>query len=238
MIKRVLTTAMVCLIAAAWPWTAAMAYTPQAYKITVKNSTGTIISDPVSGLTFDSDLEDAGIDEEEAPESSPAPIIKINNTGLAFPWNTFTFDTLDATNPLKVVVVTSSRYGEGTGCPPGSHAYPCDSNEELKAGPNVEGLRHRIKGTKTVSGSTRTYALDFTLVATHNPNNSVTYTRAYELRRIFPSGSESLVSTGTYWIHNPLSVPEPGSLALLLAGAAAGLALRMRRAKPFPQRRN
>jgi len=237
MIKRVFSTAIVCLTAAAWPWTPAMATNVEPYSIVVKDPNGLIIGN--GGLSFDSDQEVAGADQELAPQAAPGPSITLT-TGLPPTWLPFTFNTVDPTNPMRVVVVTSAL------CKPGDRGSNPAVTEKLDQGPNVEGLKYRLTGTKTVGAATRTYALDFDLAKTAvacpgDPTKVVyAYTRTYSLKRIFSPGNESVVATGRYHIWNPKSaspIPEPGSLALLLAGAAAaGLALRGRRGRASASR--
>lgn len=249
MIKRVFTIAMVCLTASVWPWAPAMAVNLEPYKITIKSPDSlTVYSSAGSGLSFDNDQEvlgqPNGTEAEHAPAASPGPSITLTAglTGFLLP---FTFDTLAPANlanpldkPLKVMVVTNTL------CKPRKPDETPPVLVGLEQGPNVEGLRWRIYGTKNIvlpSGASFPVklAMDFTLskagTACTDGKISYAFTRNWSVKQInLTTGAESQIATGKYHIHNPKAVspiPEPGSLALLVAGALAGaLALRARKA--------
>jgi len=245
MIKRVFSTAIVCLTAAAWPWTPAMATNVEPYSIVVKDSATTPTPLGSGGLSFDNAQEVAGPDQEIAPEAAPTPSITIPTATFLPPaLRPFTFDTVDPVTPLKVVVVTNTL------CKPGNRGANPSVIEGLEQGPNVEGLKYRLTGTKMVGTTPITLALNFKLAKTAGacPDGKVTYsfTRTYDVERYWTIAAAcapaappcwKVISGGNkYHIWNPKSaspIPEPGSLALLLAGAAAaGLALRGWRGKP------
>jgi len=227
MIKRVITTAMVCLIAAAWPWAPAMAAVA-AYKIVVKDSTNNKISDDLeSGLSFaDSDTSADGC--IHTPESIPVPPkIKITS-GLPGTLLPFTFDTVET---MKVCVYTTKLDKPDTD--PGCPGVTCT---DLKQGANVEGLKLRMTGTKLVGTTLVKLAIDFDTVGPTGTTQPL-FIRTHTIKRIFPNGNEILVASGFHHIWNPLSlkkdpvtgqVPEPGTLGLLGIGLGA-LAIRARR---------
>lgn len=226
MIKRVLTTAMVCLIAAAWPWTSAMAAVAP-YKIVVKDSVNNKISDDAqSGLSFaDSDTSADGC--IHTPESAPAPKIVITS-GLPSVLLPFTFDTVET---MKVCVYTTKLNKPDTD--PGCPGVTCT---DLEQGANVEGLKLRMTGTKLVGTTLVKLAIDFDTVGPTGTTQPL-FTRTHTIKRVFPSGSETLIASGFHHIWNPLSlkkdpvtgqIPEPGTLGLLGIGLGA-LAIRARR---------
>jgi hypothetical protein len=221
MMKRLPTAgwwAMVCLLAVFGAETPALAGVAP-YNIVVKNPAGVTVRG-TGGLSFNNNQEASG-DGDYPPEASPPPSITFTS-GLAPALLPFTFNTIDPLDPLQVAVVSTS----------------CIRDQQTKGGtitglfdqgPNVEGLRRRMTGTKTVGSATIKLAIDFTLVATPQVPASKgqctnTYTREYSIKLILPA-VEREIATGKYHIFNPASaVPEPGSLALLLTGLAAGAA--------------
>ncbi|MDD5390606.1 MAG: PEP-CTERM sorting domain-containing protein [Gallionellaceae bacterium] len=255
MIRRVLTIAMACLTAAAWPWTPAMAVNVEPYSIVVKDSASTPSQLGSGGLSFDSDQEvtppneQAGVEQELNPQGSPSPSITIPTASfLPTTLRPFTFDTVDPLTPLKVVVVTNNL------CKSGDRGSNAPVVEHLWQGPNVEGMRYRLTGSKIVGAASITLALNFKLSKTASTcpdgKTSYSFTRTYDVERYWTTTAQcapaaapcwKVISGGNqYHIWNPQSlkthpdgsIPEPGSLALLLAGAAAaGLALRGRRGK-------
>ena len=216
------------------------------YKITIKSPDSlTVYSSADSGLSFDNSLEvqgePNGTEAEQAPETFPAPKITMN-AGLPNALLGVTFDTLQTASPtnpldkpLKVMVVTNTL------------CKPRKPNEDppvlvgLEQGPNVEGLRWRIYGTKIINSTVSIkVAMDFTLTKQETTcpdgKKSYTFTRNWSVKTINQTtGSETQIATGKYHIHNPKSVspiPEPGSLVLLAVGIAAGaLVLRKRKMK-------
>jgi hypothetical protein len=249
MIKRVLTTAIVCLAAAAWPWAPAMAGV-DPYSIVIKDPGGVLRG--TGGLNFDNGQEVAGPDQELDPAS---PSITMT-AGLNPAFLPITFNTPDPSDPIRVAVVTNSlcNLGDRGGL---KHNIP-SVVEGLEAGPNVEGLLHRIIGTKTIGPTTFQFRLTFKLtkaasncpvdpniVPPPTPKVHYDFTRTYDVEQYFTTAQACLPNAAPCWkvvsasnlyhIWNPKSaspIPEPGSLALLLAGAAAcGLALRTRRAR-------
>lgn len=245
MIKRVLIAAVACLTAVAWPWAPAMAVNVEPYSITVKDSATNPTLLGSGGLSFDNDLEvtppndQAGVEQELAPESSPAPSVSIPTaTYLPVALRPFTFDTVDPVTPLKVVAVSNNL------CQPGDRGVNPDVLEHIWQGTNVEGLRYRLTGTKVVGVTPITLALNFKLTktATTCPDGKTSYSfsRKYDVERYWTTAAQCAPASPPCWkvisadnkyhIHNPKAVspiPEPGSLALLLIGAVAtGVVLR------------
>lgn len=233
---RVFTIAMTCLTASAWPWAPAMAVNVEPYKITIKSpDSQTVYSSGDSGLSFDNDQEVLGqangTEVEHAPAVFPGPKITLN-AGLPGGLVPFTFDTLAPANPanildkpLKVMVVTNTL------CKPRKPNETPAVLVGLEQGPNVEGLRWRIYGTKNITPTVSVkLAMDFTLsktgTACSDGKISYSFTRNWSVKVINQTtGAETPLATGKYHIHNPKAVspiPEPSSLALLAAGALVG----------------
>lgn len=220
MTSRPLIAALIWIGLAAAPWSQAVAAV-DPYNIILKDPAGGAVWG-TGGLTFDNGLE-AGGDGNYPPQPAPAPSITVT-AGLRpflLAGGGFTFDTIDTAFPLQVAVVTTSLLKPGTG----------GANELLKQGPNVEGLRFRITGTKNVTSGTTTVpvklAMDFTLTAIPQGNGTTAFIRDFSIRTVnTTTGADGgIIATGKYHISNTRSIPEPGSLALLLAAAAAGLGL-------------
>lgn len=230
MIKHILTAVLSGLImTVATPTLAGV----DPYSIKLKNPTSTVTQGS-GGLSFDNSQEVAGADQQLDP-INPSFSITPGFAGLPAIFlgtDGFTFTSVDATNPLKVVVVTSATADA-------EHPGLC-----LKAGPNVEGLQGAVIGSKTVTldgGQLLpvTLRLNFKLaklgISCNDPLDpskiKYTYTRQYDVDmsitapQACPGGIAPCwlpISAGNaYHIHNPVSVPEPGSLPLLFGGAAA-----------------
>jgi hypothetical protein len=116
---------------------------------------------------------------------------------------------------LTLCTYTTSLLKPGTG----------GQNELLKQGSNVEGLKGSLSNHANAALTTCTAAsqfkLEFKLSGTTQP-----FTRDYEIwacQKPDPNSPFGWVSvkTGSYHINNIQSVPEPGSLLLLLPGLGA-----------------
>lgn len=238
MIKRILAAVLSGFIMTAATSTLAGV---DPYSIKLKNSTGTLTQGS-GGLSFDNSQEVAGADQHLDP-INPSFSITPGFAGLPpifLGTDGFTFTSVDATNPLKVVVVTSATADA-------QHPGLC-----LSAGPNVEGLLGAITGSKTVTlagGQTLpvTLRLNFKLaklgISCNDPQDpgkiKYTYTRQYDVDmsvtapQACPGGIAPcwlpISASNAYHISNPVSVPEPGSLPLLLGGAAALILARQAR---------
>ncbi len=178
-----------------------------------------ILTTTVSGTTtgvgaihFNSDVAVDGLYDVTLEASDSVKI----NLGGSYGEFTFNQRRLDKPSPVQALVATTLDMTPDPGANAGNPKY-----EDLTSpqGSNVEGLRGRLYGSKKIGFAT------VTLVLVLDSQAQVPlYMKTYEVRAVdanLEPVSGAPLASGKYGILNQHAIPEPGAIALLLAGIGA-----------------